>query len=207
MQFSAELRWFYSGALPNELLTAFGEGRAPKAEKPRTDRYLTFPGCETVGVKVRSYDEKWNFEVKALQGAAETVSLAPDVSGRLECWVKWSYGDQPVRPLVEALLNGKHDHRDVVKTRYLRKFSLDNGQPVEVPADDRPKEGCTVELTDLEVAGSQKWWTFAFEAFGKRENVRAHLLATTVHLFTSAPPLYCFHTSNSCSYATWMEGL
>lgn len=205
MQASAEIRWFHDGAANDETMQWFSGGRKLEAET-RTDRYLVFPGCESGGVKLRSYKDKRNFEIKLLRGAAEPLRLPHGVSGRADAWVKWSYGDDAVHPLVEKLMGAKDGFVDVKKTRYLRKFSLDDGGPVEVDGDARPKSGCGVELTLLEV-GDARWWSFAFEAFGDAGHVRNHLEVVARHFLDEHRPVDRFDTANSCSYPAWLAAL
>ncbi|MCE7988955.1 MAG: hypothetical protein DYG89_47985 [Caldilinea sp. CFX5] len=206
MLVSAEIRWFYGGELPQATLDWFCYDELVSAPEERTDRYLIFPGSESVGMKVRKYGDKHNLEVKALRGGTETLHLPNGVTGRTECWVKWSYGEEPVAPLVQALLAQANGSVDVQKKRWLRKFSLDSGQPAPVSTDQRPAEGCTVELTQLHVQ-DRPYWTLALEAFGAEQQVRAHLwTVATAFLAQHSPPVSCT-TVNSCSYPVWLANL
>ena len=204
MQFSAEVRWFHRGNLTDQTMSWFADGKTLGAET-RTDRYLVFPGTESGGVKLRTYKEKRNLEVKLLRGAAEPISLTPSVSGRTDCWVKWSYGDAPVHALVQALMGTANGFVDVEKVRSLRKFSMDRGVPEEVAETAMPDVGCGVELTRLTVR-SEAWWTFAFEAFGPPDRVRGILDTVARAYLVTRPPVDAFATANSCSYPGWLAG-
>jgi hypothetical protein len=204
MQHSAEVRWFHRGPVGQGSLQWFTDGKTLAPER-RTDRYLTFPGCESGGVKLRSYEDKRNFEIKLLRGAAEPLRLPAGVSGRADCWVKWSQGGA-AGPLVQELMGAPaQGFVDVEKTRYLRKFSTDAGRPGEVEVDARPSSGCGVELTGLSVR-NEAWWSFAFEAFGEPGSVRATLEAVAREFLATRRPVDAFGTANSCSYPAWLAG-
>ncbi len=202
MQHSAEIRWFHRGALGSATTKWFADGKTLDAEE-RTDRYLVFPGCESGGVKMRTYGQKRNFEIKLLRGAAEPLMLPSGVSGRADCWVKWSYGDPAVDDLVRDLMRASDGSVDVEKTRYLRKFSTDSGSPAEVDPTARPTAGCGIELTGL-VVRNEAWWSFALEAFGAPENVRATLETVARAFLHTRRPADAFSTANSCSYPAWL---
>lgn len=201
MLHSAEVRWFYAGAIPTDVYTWFCNGQT-LAPETRTDRYLRFEGCETVGVKIR----QGNFEIKALRGASESVRYADTVTGRADCWVKWSYSQPPADVWVQALLADSRGWVEIGKTRLLRKFSRDDGAPTEVAAGDRPQEGCNFELTEIR-SGDTLWWSLAFEAFGDPSRVRETLRQTAVGLFAlSAPPLP-LDATRSCAYPVFVNAL
>ena len=82
MLYSAELRWFFEGDVPMAMDAWFREGASVEAEV-RRDRYLVFPGCDSVGVKIRDVSERkgGRFEVKASIGTPEVVWLTPTVQG------------------------------------------------------------------------------------------------------------------------------
>lgn len=199
MLYSAEVRWFYHESLLEPILNWFCTGKSVSPEKTRTDHYLIFPGSEAVGVKVR----EGKFEIKALRGASETVRYSSNISGRSECWIKSSYEEEAVKAWVETLLSENQGLVKVTKVRWLRKFSLDHSKLLEVSSEERPDEGCNVELTQLTVKG-EEWWTFAFEAFGEPGRVREHLQEVTGYFFSIHPPINLFQAINSCPYPVWL---
>lgn len=202
MQHSAEIRWFHRGVVSDATMGWFRDGQTLEAER-RTDRYFSFPGCEAGGVKLRSYGDKRNFEIKLARGAAEPLVLTAGVSARTDCWVKWSYGEVAGHALVAELMQATAGFIDVDKTRYLRKFSMDAGSPVEVDPKERPDTGCNLELTALGVGG-EEWWTFALESFGAPETVRATVATVAQAFLRARQPLDRFTTANSCSYPAWL---
>lgn len=198
MLYSAEVRWFYHEPRPESILNWFCTNKSLSPEDPRMDHYLVFPGSESVGIKIR----EGKFEAKALRGASEIVQYPYNISGRSECWIKWSYEKEAVKTWVQAILSESHGWVDVTKVRWLRKFSLDHPELLEVSDDERPKEGCNVELTQLTIAG-EEWWSFAFEAFGEPGQVREYLQKVAEHFFSIHPPIL-FQAINSCPYPVWL---
>lgn len=199
MLYSAEARWFYRESLPEPILNWFCAGKPLKPERERIDRYLVFPGSESVSVKIR----EGNFEIKAMKGASETVQYSPQITGRSECWIKWSYKKEAVKAWVGALHLENNGWIEVTKDRWLRKFSLDKPELSEVSINDRPDEGCNVELTKITVL-NHEWWSFAFEAFGEPGRVRVYLQTVTEHFFAVHPPVKPFSAMNSCPYPVWL---
>jgi len=202
MLHSSEVRWFYHTALLDDTVAWFCAGRALELEQ-RVDSYLLFPGCETVGLKVRQGE---NFEVKALRGTPEIVHYTTHVSGQSDCWVKWSYSKPPVASWIEAILREGSGWVSVEKARRLRKFSLDSSSLQELSGDTRPTQGCNVELTRLRVH-NEEWWSFAFEAFGAADQVRSHLQTVADYFFTNHAPIHTFEVSDSYAYPTWLNHL
>jgi len=209
---SAEVRWFYPSdtfkkgsppSPPNEVQQWFQQESALLwPPKERTDRYLLLPGCETTSVKAR----EGRFEVKAIRGASETVSYGKGVSGRSDAWIKWSYGEQRVEVFIEALEQEPEGWLDVTKWRWMRKFSLDYSNLVEVSVRDQPLQGGNIELTAIQ-ASDNHWWTIGLEAFGPAETVRENLHSVANHFFTKSKPPIALHTTNSCPYPVWLNSL
>ena len=89
---TAEIRWFFKDAAPAAVRDWFAEDRDLIFEE-RTDRYLVFPGCESVGVKLRDAEPggETRLEVKAIRDAPEVLNFPNGVTGRASSWVKWSH--------------------------------------------------------------------------------------------------------------------
>lgn len=203
MQTSAEIRWFSQGELPRAIRECFFAGQVLAYEN-RVDRYLWFRNSDSVGVKIRGGGEgKDIFEIKARQGLAETMELPHGISGKTDGWIKWSYSEPALKAWTEALRADASGWVEVEKERWLRKFSLDHAALLEVPATERPIEGCSVELTRIAVNG-QAWWSFGFEAFGQPDRVRDYLQTVASHFLKTKPPLLSFNDGNSDSYPGWL---
>jgi hypothetical protein len=225
MQYTSEARWFFKGELSDAVLDWFLSGardvRADEAEA-RTDRYLVFPGCDTVGVKVRDANDRGNsaFEVKALLRGPKVTRLGPRVTARVDEWIKWSSPMDRFPDWTAAILASEPTWVTVEKERRLRTFSLDEGDPVEVDREASPDRGCTIDVVTLATRG-EDWWTLGLESSGPAEQVGADLLRTGRQLFDrpegsrgssgpagsagSAPPELAI--VQSLSYATWAAAL
>lgn len=199
MLYSAEVRWFFRGNLPAGIQDWFTAGRAITPDK-RTDAYLLFPGCESIGVKQR----EGKFEIKALRGGSETARYGDQVTGRIETWVKWSYAGEGIDAFLAGLRNSPAGWLPVEKRRWLRKFSLDNQKPEEVAVNTLPDEGGNIELTTVRAQQSD-WWTIGLEAFGDKRSVRANLDMIAAHIFTKNEPPRPLDTTRSCSYPVWLN--
>ena len=130
--------------------------------------------------------------------------VSSTVHGRSDTWVKWSFGTDGFAPWVDAIVSSEPTWVTAHKERMLRKFDLDGDMVAEVPIDQRPVDGCNVELVRLAV-GRDVWWTFGFESFGPRERVRANLLTVLSHWFKTPAPV-SLDTTNSVPYSAWAAG-
>jgi hypothetical protein len=167
MLVTTELRWFAAGPLPDALNTWFEKSawgsyaQSQPSSETRTDRYLCLP-CEFLNVKFR----QGKLEAKWRQAVVETLILPQGSQGQLERWVKWS--DQVVAEedwLSQAIADSG-DWVEVHKVRSQRFFSVDPESNQVTMSDQPPHNGCSAELTELEVQ-QQAWWSLAFEAVGQ----------------------------------------
>jgi hypothetical protein len=132
--------------------------------------------------------------------------LPHEVSGRLEYWLKWSYGGEAVQPLVKAILTEVSGYVDVEKARWQRQFMVENGTSVEVPIELRRENGCYAELVRVRTHGDE-WWSFAFETSGEPEQARVTLVEVVNHFLTEHRPCHAFTALNSASYPTWLAAV
>lgn len=209
---SAEMRWFFPGRVPEDVRTWFERGRAVPVEPARTDRYLAFPECDSVGVKIR----EGRLEIKANVAGPTLRAVNRHVEGWSDSWLKWSAGSgDPPFPLAPAL---EHLMRHgtwipVVKERRLRRWSAEGDALVEiVPGGPAawPASGCLVELTGLRAGDDgDPWFTLGFEAFGERDAVEG-ILSEALHAFFAdhgAPPGLPLTEEESDSYPAWLDSL
>lgn len=187
---TAEVRWFWRGSLPPEMVAWLLDGDDPGPNR-RTDRYLVFPGCETIGVKRRD----GNFEIKARRGGAEVVQFPDGGAGRADRWVKWASADAPNL--------GTTGWINVGKARRQRQWVPDGDGWREIDPDATPPAGCSVEVTAVRVNGGD-WWTFGFEAVGPPEEGPLLLHRAARWLFARGTPPVPLDASRSCAYPTWL---
>jgi len=223
---SAEARWFSTTTdLLSTWLTWFSRngrlkvvksatktavtGPHIKRERLRKDEYLILPCSESTGVKQR----QGRFEIKSLVSAPRPWS-GYGMVGRIDQWVKWSFDppDDEFRIQLAERLTGKQkspgsgNWRTVTKTRYLQKYSYDEGSLREISPDHRPTKGCNVELTRIAVNASQSnWITLGFESFGEPGSVLQQLDASLQYYFTNHKlPPHPLTGANSLNYPTWI---
>lgn len=201
---SAEVRWLIRGEPGKPALDWFGAGEANR-EDQRTDEYVLFESCHTVGVKER----KGKLEIKALVRAPHPVAFALDMARLLDHWLKWSFKLPPSEEFAKEL--DEVDRLSILKQRWLRKFETVGNGFREVPLTAFPDEGCNAELTKLEVldigAAPSIWWTLGFEAFGTRSLLEGYLGKSLEHVVgrrTLAVPL---NKTASKSYPVWIDSL
>lgn len=181
---TAEIRWFLPGAPPDEAWAWIDRPPAPA----RIDRYLVFPNCDAVGVKLR----EGALEIKARCGVPRPVEVA-GIPGFLDEWVK--------RSIPESDAHGG-DWLDVTKCRAQFWIVPDGNAWHRI--DEEPSVGCEVELTAVECRGAS-WTTFGFEMFGETDRPRQLIRAATFFLVHSPPPdALTLSSKNSLSYPAWL---
>ncbi len=203
---TAEIRWFFKDSAPAAVRDWFAEDRNLSVEE-RTDNYLVFPGCESVGVKLRDAGpgRESMFEVKAIRGAARVINLPSGVAGRADSWVKWSHPTSAFDQL-PTLVGDESTWVPTRKRRLLRRFSMDQDSLQENPIDEPPTAGCNIDLVDLDTVDGA-WWTLGFESFGQATDLWSQLRAMTTSWFDRRPPPVPFRVTSSIAYPTWVAGL
>lgn len=197
MLISAEVRWFWEGDCPDHISRWFEVLSFPfpaSGEEQRIDRYLDLGGNTEIGVKQRG--AKPELEVK---GLVATIPSQPATGAPQQLWCKWD-AVLPATVFIETK-----------KTRRLRKFAFDRGQvsQLELRAGEcwadkspLPETGCNLEITRIEPAGREIWYSIGFEAFGDLQTAPAALAATLEHL----QPLPDFD-GMLASYPQWLAML
>jgi hypothetical protein len=132
------------------------------------------------------------------------VQLHPRLAGRVERWTKWSF------PLADgegdglASVAASPQWIAVRKARALRAYRASpGGEVVPAPPGEVPPQSCTLELTQVHVAG-QSWWTVGFESGGDGLGLRARLDAVVAHVVAAAEPP-SLPAMDSFGYAAWLE--
>ena len=181
MLVSAEVRWFWRDTLPPGLEHWFQSGRLPPGGgTSRQDEYLVDPRQRELGVKKRSGRE--GIEIK---GLVEVRAPLPDpFAGRVQIWTKWTSNAVTIDHLPRTTVR---------KRRWLRKYDTSGSavRELELDADEHirdsaaplPTHGCHMEFVALTLNDHpERWWTFAFEAFGPLETVERSLHRTIAYL-------------------------
>jgi len=195
-----EVRWFYRGLIPPEVMAWFGRMGSLLEEQPgRVDHYLRRLDNDSLGVKLR----EGRLEIKQRIGPPRVVDFHPKVSGLVEGWRKWGF---PLAQNEPPLSGPDAAWIAVVKKRQLRRYRVtEDGQVENVAVEAEPAQGCELELSRIEVAG-QSWWSICFEAFGQEANREEYLRLTAHHVFgVIEPPL--LEIEASFSYPAWLGNI
>jgi hypothetical protein len=204
---TAEARWFIPETLPDAVLEWFRADQTLDSGGVQVHEYLLFPDCDSVGVKLRD----GRFEIKAMQGASQPLRQDLGIKGRTEQWVKWSFANEGLQVLDQALHQSGRWLK-VRKERYLRRFSVERGRLMEVTASQGPLPlvGCNIEVTRIDVdADPRFWFTLGFEAFGPT-TVTARILNDALLLFFNehgSVPGTTLSEYESASYPAWLAKL
>ncbi|MBN1673540.1 MAG: hypothetical protein JXR37_21015 [Kiritimatiellae bacterium] len=198
---TAEVRWFYPGAVPREIHAWLQRAGCTLEAKPaRTDHYLRLAD-EALGVKLR----EGRLELKQRVDSAGVISLHQRAAGLVERWRKWSFALADSVEALNALLRPASCWIAVNKERALCTVPPPQTPREETPAPASPLQGCNLELTAVR-AGRNEWWSLGFEAFGPAETVLASLRRATTRLFTGDEPP-TLHAEASYGYPKWLAGL
>lgn len=161
---TTELRWFFEGALPDEVRSWFTHDGATGFAEARRDSYR-LDGQVDVGVKRRSGTI---LELKRRQGTPARHQHRT-LDGQRESWQRWS----PADGLIE--LDGNTTWVDLDKAIFKRRFSP-GGQEIPLTKQTRAMtgQGCDAEVATVSVHG-RSTWTFALAAFGPADDHRSSL--------------------------------
>jgi hypothetical protein len=199
---TAEVRWFYPGAVPSNVERSFRRrGGAVQDEPLREDCYLSLPDMDGLGIKLR----EGRIEIKKRLKRQGPIPLGEEAVGVLEHWRKWSF------PLAEShvmssMVTPAASWAGVKKQRLLRTYRVTPEQRVVSCSEgESPSQGCELELTEVSVR-DQVWWTLAFEAFGEESCLQEHLLLVVGHVLNTYH-LPHLHAEASYGYARWLAKL
>jgi hypothetical protein len=171
-------------------------GRFPVRTERRDDIYLVRLQQQDVSVKIRGGA---SLEVKVRQRDAGILHLPGRATGDMAQWQKWSF------PLASQshLLPTSAEWRRVGKTRRVTSVGT-NAIPL---ADLRDGDGCTVELTEIALAG-HAWWTLGFEANGPLDGLQDRIDATVALVFSKPLPGGLeLRAVDALSYSKWLAGM
>ena len=176
-----EVRWFYSGNIPENIESWFKQNcflASTKSSSEREDVYLYTPECDYLGVKLR----QGGLEVKWCNPEKDTVHFGSLVEGNVEKWKKWRCSDFSGESFQFSQIADNPLWVKVKKVRYSQLYTVVLKLPKAVSTDIDIDNGCSLELTNVEVNGNQ-WWSISLEAFGKNCNLKENLYATAALVF------------------------
>jgi hypothetical protein len=200
---TAELRWFNRGTLPEEISHWFeqdciGDYLAPPEE--REDLYLYSVGCDYLGIKLR----QGRLEIKWRGAELGVLRFGDQVEGKAEKWGKWLCEDPTVEIFQPKVVVGEKAWVGVKKVRSQRQYQvLPDKSITAVPVTESIDQGCTVELTQLEINGNA-WWSLAFEAFGKDDCLLDYLQAVANWVFKTYRGSK-LQLEDSYAYPSWLS--
>ena len=154
---SAEMRWFWATACPDQFDAWFRSGSPSPGAGCREDEYLHERGQTELEIQATRRNAGCRNKRPRRRSARIPRSCA--FVGEAQIWCKWPSS---------ALTLGDLPTVKTKKQRWLRKFDMTGAEPVEMrmakdeaPADHRPlpHEGCNIELTRIELEQKQVWWT------------------------------------------------
>jgi hypothetical protein len=182
MLITNELRWFYAGKLPENIMVWFQQNcliNPLKSPEAREDVYLFTPGCDYLGIKLR----QGRLDVKWRQAELGVMDFGELIKGNAEKWGKWLCEDSQGESFQPEMVLSNPSWVKVQKVRYSQLFQVFADFSVQaVATSDRIANGCSVEITNL-VVEENAWWSLAFEAFGEDSRMKENLQATANLVF------------------------
>jgi hypothetical protein len=198
MYSTIELRWFYPGELPLDILDWFnGLDSPPNLPDSRADIYLQ-PVNADVGVKLR----QGNLELKYRQQNWGEIQIGSNLTGRVESWSKWICVDDIPDRLTIAKMEGKSGWMRVEKVRSQRLYRVNFTGGCQLLPITKPEDGAAaIEVTKLKLA-DRDWWTIACEYLGDdlQPDRELKLLVSSLLDGCNLPR----STSISCGYPEWL---
>lgn len=183
MLMTSEVRWFVPGT-PPEAIAHWFENRCPGepvgTPESREDLYLSVPGCDYLNIKLRQE----RLEIKWRQAECGEIRFSDRSRGYLEKWQKCICED--LNPQIPGNGVASGTWVPVRKTRSQRTYQFlgDSVQPI--PGDRRVAQGCTVELTHIQIR-NRYWWSLGLEAFGEPDKLIENLQTTARFIWESFP--------------------
>jgi hypothetical protein len=197
-----EVRWFNSGNIPENIESWFKHGcllSPTKLPEKREDVYLYTPKCNYLGIKLREggLEIKWRYVEKT------AMQFGSSVEGNIEKWKKWRCLDSSEESFSLQQIGDNPVWVKVGKVRSSQLYEIVEKKPQAVPNDANVDNGCSLELTNVEINGN-KWWSIALEAFGEDTNLKDNLQATADFVFSNYDSLP-LQAENSYSYPSLLE--
>ncbi len=194
-----EVRWFYPGALPDEVRQWFNPlGESLEKIDTRSDFYLQSQALD-IGVKLR----QGNLEVKYRQQNLGTIAIEGVENSQVEQWSKWICIDRSSGGITPTNTAGKPGWLKVDKIRDRRLYRVDFADSVQLTQIASPTADiAAIELTQLQLQ-SQIWWTIACEYFG--DNISIDRFGVLVRSLLDGYPTSISTIPISCGYPQWLS--
>jgi hypothetical protein len=161
---STEIRWFFEGNMPFNIIKILEETSLDISEN-RTDRYLLVHGCGSIGIKIRNS----RLEIEQRRDVQPYNISKLNISGNIERWERWEWNDKTA-----CIEIGRLADRDdlnpwikVDKKRWQKKFNIRDSDLIPVPLQELQAD-FTMEVTKLKL-NRKSWWTIGFASFTQRD--------------------------------------
>jgi hypothetical protein len=201
---TVEVRWFYGGTIPPQVLEWFREGQGqPEEPAYRVDHYLHLSDGDSVGIKLR----EGRLEIKQRHRQYGVVEFHRQAAGQVEHWRKWSFDLTQASDRCSESMAPDPPWIRVCKQRWLSRYRITGGGAV-IPTDagGYPEQGCDLELTSVKAKG-RAWWTWGFEAFGEEPAQHENLVLVATQVFAIHEPPIVLDVGHSYSYPAWLANL
>lgn len=191
-----EARWFIPGVLPQTVQAWFKAFGKRVVQPPRVDQYLLGTDA-TLGIKTR----EGSLEVKQRSTDRGEFTFRPGITGRVESWVKWSF---PLATSAAPINLDAANWMPVTKVRQLLLYTFSEQGEINLnPPGEYPTPFIGLELTELQLAEKESWWTVGLELNGPPESDHSDLLRLAEHVFQSPPAELA--QAQSLSYPAWLK--
>jgi len=191
-----EVRWFAPGAAPQPVRAWFSSLGKRVVQPPRIDQYLLGVDA-SLGVKTR----QGSLEVKQRTADQGIYSFHSKITGRVESWVKWSF---PLATSAAPLNLDSASWVSVRKARQLLLYTFSEGGEISLnPPGEYPTPFAGLELTGIQLAEKEPWWTVGLELNSSPETGHHNLLRLAEHVLISPPTELT--NAQSLSYPAWLE--
>ena len=124
----------------------------------------------------------------------------------MERWCKWSFELAQTSDVTAGLNGYSSKWIGIKKNRKMFTFDSKDDQPVrDLSSMGSIDRGCTWEIVNIEVIGSEDaWWSVGFEAFGKEDELWDIMLIVANRIFSLAKAP-TFEIDHSYGYPSWLQ--
>lgn len=197
-----EVRWFNLGNIPENVESWFKHScllSSTKVPEKREDVYLYTPGCDYLGIKLR----QGGLEIKWRDRDINGMQFNSLVKGNVEKWKKWRCSDSSEESFSLQQIGDNPVWVKVGKVRYSQLYQVVGKKAQAVFSDVGVDNGCSLELTDVEINGN-KWWSIGLEAFGEDCDLQNNLHVTADVVF-SRYDIFPLQAKSSYGYPGLLE--